>query len=93
MLSFNNFKYRPSLLLLLLLLLLMNCIGRLFLEKLIVDQQVKKFPEFYATRKSVVVYHSTVARGSPYFWGMNRRLVGGHSSQTESHPIDMNNNK
>jgi hypothetical protein len=35
-------------------------------------------------------YQSTVARHAHVLWGMNNRPVGGRSSETQSHPIDMN---
>jgi hypothetical protein len=37
-------------------------------------------------------YHSTVAVHIHITWGMNNRLVGDRSSETQSHPIDVNNN-
>jgi hypothetical protein len=37
-------------------------------------------------------YHSTVAPYSYIIRGMNNRPVGVSSSETQSHPIDMNNN-
>jgi hypothetical protein len=36
-------------------------------------------------------YHSTVAPYSNIIWGINNRSVGGRSSETQSHPIDMKN--
>jgi hypothetical protein len=37
-------------------------------------------------------YHSTVALQTHIIWGMNNRHFGGHSSETLSHPIDIDNN-
>jgi hypothetical protein len=48
------------------------------------------FSEFCGLFLSVSFHHA-----SPYItviWGMNKRFVGGRSSETESRPIDMNSN-
>jgi hypothetical protein len=47
------------------------------------------FPEFFGFLLLVSLHH-----GSPYSYiilGMNNMPIGGHSSETESHPIHMNN--
>jgi hypothetical protein len=38
-------------------------------------------------------YYSTVALHTQITWGKNNRHIGGHSPDTQSHSIDMNNNK
>jgi hypothetical protein len=50
----------------------------------------RHFSEFFGFALPIS-FHS----GPPYsyiIWGMNKRPVGGRSSETQSHHIDMNNN-
>jgi hypothetical protein len=38
---------------------------------------------------SILFHHGSLCSCRPIMWGMNNRLVGGHSSETNSHPIYM----
>jgi hypothetical protein len=53
-------------------------------------RQVFLTQEFFSFPLSVSLYHGSLC--SYIIWGMNNRPIGGHSSETQSHPIYMNNN-
>jgi hypothetical protein len=58
----------------------------------VVDKVVLRFiTEFFGFPLSISFHHGSLY--SYIIWGMKNRPTGGRNSQTQSHPINMNNNR